>query len=359
MQDFQKLDINFSLKTKLSKENIEIYDVCNPPFKVYGLILPENEEDCFHRMPLEEARKVSEAVSMLQMNTAGGRVRFKTDSSYIAVHAEIDSVTKMGHMPLAGSAGFDLYANRAGKETYLHSFIPPQSIDTDKVFESEYHVFESSGQMQEYTLNFPLLYSCVRKLYIILDKEAKVEAPKNYRFENPVVYYGSSITQGACASRPGNSYQSIISRRFNIDYVNLGFSGNAKGELSMAEYIADMKMHTFVFDYDFNAPDLEFLRNTHEPFYKIVRKKNPTLPIICISKPFGKGKTDWERRNLIKSNVDKWKSEGDKYIYFVDGYEFREMFHAGDSIVVDGTHPNDLGFWCMAELIGNKLSEVI
>ncbi len=374
MQDIQKLDTHFWTETTLSKKDVKVYDVCRAPFRVHGLMIPNEEADYFHRMPLDAAKAVSEAVASLQGCTAGGRVRFRTNSSYLAIHAELDFVSKMRHMPLAGSAGFDLYAAIDGKEIYLQSFIPPQSIDEDKIFEMEYNLLtvktyksqsdkaeerESNvfDQMTEYTLNFPL-YSYVKRLYILLDENAKVEAPKEYRYEKPVVFYGSSITQGACASRPGNCYPSILSRRLGFDYVNLGFSGNARGELAMAEYIADLPMQVFVLDYDYNAPSVEYLKDTYEPFFQAIRQKQLKLPIICVSRLFGRTRSDLERRDFIKASVEKWRGNGDSNVYFVDGYRFREAFHAGDSMVVDGCHPGDLGFWCMAEVIGEALEKV-
>jgi hypothetical protein len=100
-------------------------------------------------------------------------------------------------------------------------------------------------------------------LYIGLQEGAKVEGGLKYRSELPVYYYGSSITQGACSSRPGNAYQSIISRRQNLDFVNLGFSGSGRAEEIIANYMAEQKMLAFVCDYDHNAPNPEYLNDTH------------------------------------------------------------------------------------------------
>ena len=116
----------------------------------------------------------------------------------------------------------------------------------------------SERKMRSFVINFPL-YTDVCELYLGLEESAKVEAAPDYEIKVPVVYYGSSITQGGCASRPGTSYQAIISRRLNCDYVNLGFSGNAKGEPAIAEYIAGLEMSVFVYDYDHNAPNPEHL----------------------------------------------------------------------------------------------------
>ena len=86
------------------------------------------------------------------------------------------------------------------------------------------------------TLNFPC-YGRLCELFVGLDEGATLNEAPEYKYVRPVVYYGSSITQGGCASRPGMSYEAIISRNFNYDYINLGFSGNAKAEDEMIEYI--------------------------------------------------------------------------------------------------------------------------
>lgn len=114
---------------------------------------------------------------------------------------------------------------------------------------------------------------------------SKIGKPTPYSIEKPIVFYGSSITQGGCASRPGNSYTHIICRWLDANMVNLGFSGNAKGEPEMAELISQIDMGALVMDYDHNAPDAEYLLNTHENFFKIIRSNHPYLPVIFVSKP--------------------------------------------------------------------------
>ena len=98
-----------------------------------------------------------------------------------------------------------------------------------------------------------------------------------------MVFYGHSITQGACATRPGNAYPSILSRKYGFDFINLGFSGSAKGEDAMAEYIASLDMGAFVYDYDHNAPNAEQLLKTHEKMFKTIRKAHPSMPIVIMS----------------------------------------------------------------------------
>lgn len=180
----------------------------------------------------------------LHANTAGVRGRLATNSKYIGIYARYPYAGKMSHFPLTGSAGFDLYTENDGRQVHIKSFVPKcEIVDT---LNGEIEL--SDGVMREYKINFPL-HSDASELYVILDEDAEVKLPRKYRYETPIVYYGSSITQGGCASHPENSYQSIISRNLDCDYINLGFSGSAKGEAEMAGYISGLKMSMFVYDY--------------------------------------------------------------------------------------------------------------
>ena len=210
-----------------------------------------------------------------------------------------------------------------------------------------------------YTLNMP--HFCeVKKLYIGLEKGSKLGKRKKYRNDKPVVFYGSSITHGAAAGRPGNTYENFISQKYNVDYVNLGFAGNAKGETNMAEYISGLEMCAFVCDYDHNAPNVQHLMDTHYPFYEIIRKTYPDIPYIMVSKPdFRKDPImSAKRRAIIIESYNKAIVSGDKNVYFIDG----ETLFEGDfceSCTSDGTHPNDLGFYRMADKIGKVVARVL
>ncbi|MBQ8837071.1 MAG: hypothetical protein IJ002_06160 [Clostridia bacterium] len=340
------IDKNFHIETKIKKDDIRFYSIEDAPFKIYGVY---KDDGLFRRLPEEVARSVSEGVYKLHANTAGGRVRFVTDSSYVAVSVRLGRVGKMPHFALSGSVGFDLYVGTL----YRGAFIPPFGV-TDSY---EAVVELGSSEEREITINFPL-YSDVRDVYIGISDGAAVKAPSPYANEKPVVYYGSSITQGACASRPGMAYQSIISRRFNLDFVNLGFSGNAKGELTIAEYIKGLDMSAFVYDYDHNSPNAAFLAQTHERMFKIIREAHPTLPIICMSRPrFRIVGEDEKRRAVVEATYKNAIAAGDENVYFLDGKALSAL--CGGDGMVDGTHPTDYGFASMAKAIGDVLEEII
>ena len=232
--------------------------------------------------------------------------------------------------------------------------MPP--VDMKDGFES---VIETRlSEKAEILIHFPL-YANVKRLYIGIEEGSALEAAAEYTVPTPVVYYGSSITQGGCASRPGLSYEAIICRRLNRDYLNMGFSGSAKGEPSMAEYLATLPMSVFVCDYDYNAPSAEHLEATHYPFYEIIRAKNPDVPYLMVSRHTAiRAEHVDRRRAVIRASYEKARANGDQNVYFLDGDSFFPD-EWRDSCTVDTTHPNDLGFHFMAIGIGNALAEIL
>lgn len=346
---------NTAVHTTLSGARVRTYDVCSEPFRVYGLMKPDECENRFRRIPGEVAKNVNKDVFLMYSNSAGGRVRFSTDSAYVAVRCELANPLKFAQFAPTGCAGFDLYATEDGGEHYLGTVLPPFNVTEG--YENE--LFLKEGRMRDFTLNLPL-YSDLISLKILLEEGAEERRCRDYKYEVPVVYYGSSITQGGFVSRPGNAYSGTISRMLDCNFVNLGFAGSALGETSIAEYIAGLDMSVFVYDYDYNAPTPEHLAATHYPMYKKIREKQPELPIICVSRPnYYSDVADSEaRRQIIIETVRQAEAEGDRNIYFVDGREFGEEFGMSEDMTVDGVHPNDFGHFCMARAIGEIIKKV-
>ncbi len=339
---FSEIDKNLAVSAAFNEPDMKVYNIReNDAFSIHGLYNPKTET-VFRRLPADAARKVSENVETLSLNTAGGRVRFRTNSEYIGIKCVMPEVNIMPHMPATGSSGFDMYVKRGGREVYEHSFVPPWG-NFEGGYESVCHF--KSEEMREVTINFPL-YNKVDDLYIILSEKAELLPPLPYTFRKPVVFYGSSITQGGCASRPGNCYASMVSQRLDCDYINLGFSGSARGEDAIIDYISSLDMSVFVYDYDYNAPDAEHLEKTHERGFLRFREKNPDVPVIFASAPTirdGNPPFGFERRQIIFNTYANAMRRGDGNVFFIDG---AGMF-AGEfprSCTVDGTHPNDIGF---------------
>lgn len=337
--DISKIDKNFKVETKLQLSDVRFYDVLQEPFALYGLFY---ENGKLRRLPEAVAKSVNDGVYGLHANTAGGRVRFMTDSPYVAIVAKMPFMTRSSNLSFDGAAGFDLYEKVEGAYTYRHTFQPP--IDAKDGFESLYR--SDTAEMHIYELNLPT-YSDVSELYIGLYEGARLEAGEPYCNELPVVYLGSSITQGGCASRPGMAYEAIVSRALNLHYINLGFSGSCRGEEEMIDYVASLPMSVFVYDYDHNAPTLEHLEKTHEKGFLRIREKNPDLPIIMMTAPYWNVNAEWQgRRDLIRQNYERALARGDKNVYLLTAHELLAL--CKNEGTVDGTHPTDFGFHSMS-----------
>jgi len=347
---FREVDPNMIFQTSIKEEDIKFFNPKSEPFKIYGLY-NYKDEPVYKRLPDEIGLNVNEGVKSLYLETAGGRLRFSTDSEYVAIKVKMSKIHRLRHMPLSGSSSFDLYVETNAGSHYCNTFMPP--IDMTDGYESELKF--PDRQMRYITINFPS-YNCVDEIFIGLQADSKIEEGWKYINEKPVVYYGSSITQGACSSRPGLTYQNIISRRLNLDYINLGFSGSARGEDIITNYMASLDMSIFVSDYDHNAPNTQHLKDTHCKLYNTIREKHPDIPYIIISRPnyYRVEKDSIERRDVIIETYRYARVLGDKNVYYIDG---QNMFRGPDEdcCTVDACHPNDLGFLKMANSIGQVL----
>ena len=262
-------------------------------------------------------------------------------------------------MPHTCGCGFDMYIDCEDHpmSKYYGSFVPPYYCAQG--YES---VLDFPDRKKRYiTINFPT-YHNVDALYIGLADGSMVGEGKKYRVEKPAVFYGSSITQGGCASRPGNTYQAILSRRLDMNYINLGFSGNGKGEDLIVDYMANLDMCAFVSDYDHNASD-EILVVTHKKMYQKIREKHPDIPYIMMSRvDADSGSNGYSqtrlRRKIIHDTFAYALEEGDENVYFIDGEGiFRGPYE--DCCTVDSIHPNDFGFLRMAEAIEATFPRII
>jgi len=346
MPRIEEIDKNFDT-IEADGYKIVFLNALSEPFSITGADRDRLKSGELYRLP--ENCDVNGGALWLSKKAAGIKVRFATNSPYIGIYTELLDVCHMAHMPLSGSCGFDLYRLENGKERFIKAFMPPTGVCSGI---DHYHsisaIAEDFTDIYTYTLYLPL-YTGVKKLEIGVAPDAVLEKGADYIIDKPVIYYGSSITQGGCASRPGNSYPSLISHMLNVDHTNLGFSGCCIGELAMAEYIGGLSLCAFVYDYDYNAPTPQYLRETHEAFFKRIRALAPALPVIILSAPCdAKDGDDRERRDIIKATYENAVSNGDKNVYFIDG---GGVFSGplSDCCTVDGVHPNDLGFYRMAE----------
>ena len=312
--------------------------------KISGLAWFDEDKPELRRLPARLRETFRPPVWSLAQQPSGGRIRFKTDSTKIGIVAQNSDTSTMHHMTTVGQSGFDLYVNGE----YISSAWPDKSGTIVKEWSTG-----TQRELRDITIYLPL-YKGVTVKELVLEKDGKIEAPTAFALPKPVVYYGSSITQGGCAENPGLSCQAIVSRWLNLDFVNLGFSGNGLGELAVAKAIAEIDAACFVLDY-WGNPSPEVYKETLPGFVDTLRAKYPKTPIL-IPGPYyfpaeatsleTKARQD-EKRGIAREFVEARRKTGDAFIGYVDGLEMLSREHADG--LVDGVHANSIGFYFCAK----------
>lgn len=355
-----EIDKNFAFK-KLDVTDVVWHNAREEVFALRGVYY-EEAEGRYRRIPAEVAEQVSPGVVGLAVHTAGGHLRFATDSDYVALKVAAPKASIMPHMPATGTFGFALYED--GR--YIGTGYPPMELLTSGApfaFETKLDTRrvvtrDRSRRVREYTLYFPL-YSGVNEVFIGL-QEGAVLSPCPFPYgDDYLLFYGSSITQGGCASHPGNDYVNMLSHRLGISVCNLGFSGNARAEVPMVEYLCRQDPRVFILDYDHNTPSVPYLETTHERLFLAFRAAHPDTPVVMMSMPdFQYLPHSAERREVIRRTYENAIARGDKNVYFVDGEQFygEELW---DLCSVDCCHPTDLGFYCMAKTVAPILKRIL
>lgn len=322
------------------------------PLKIFGVPFFD-KTGRLERLP-KEVRDSVPSLSFLGRRVPGARLCFRTNSKQMKVHVEYEKIEfDVGMSIFQGDSAFVFIGDRT--ESYYAGHVFPNTYDdvcADRTF-------EKSDKMEDVTIYLPR-NPVTTSISIEVEDDALVLPPTPYRYEKPILYYGSSITEAGCA-RICNGYNALISRWLDVDYYNLGFSGNAKAEPEIAEYINSIEKSIFVYDYDHNAPTVEHLEETHERFFKQIREHDPELPIVLLSRPdfkMGKYENDETRRDIIRKTYEHAVEKGDQNVYFIDGETL-----LGDAdrelCTIDGTHPTDLGFYRMAEKICPVIKEIL
>jgi GDSL-like Lipase/Acylhydrolase family/N-terminus of Esterase_SGNH_hydro-type len=310
----------------------------------------------FFRLPAASKEKFPPAVWNLAKSPSGARIRFRTDSTSLAVRLEYPSAPNMSNMHAFGQTGVDLYSDGI----YWNTAIADKEAKPGKIYEHAYYSARPRA-WREATL-YLSLYMPVKVISVGVDREARFEKATSFSRSKAVVFYGTSITQGGCASRPGMSYQAILGRMLNIDFVNLGFSGAGKGEPDVAAAVAQIDASCFVLDFAVNNRTVASLREVYAPFIETLRRAHPETPILAITPIYStrelNGGTEHEgMREHIRQVVSQRIAAGDRNLQLVEGTDLLGSSR-GDGLV-DGTHPNDLGFQWMADGLAPRLRRML
>ena len=353
----QKLDPNMTLN-KAEADGIIWLDPREAPFRLSGFEWIQGD-NVYRRLPVRPEWEIRDAVDQLANHTAGGQIRFRSNSKKILIRVELREKSGMYHMPATGQSGFDMYVKDGDVQRYQRTTRFP----ADTIRYQVELLNSDQKQMRDFTLNFPL-YNGVNSVLVGIEAQSRIRTPKPFSRPGKIVIYGTSITQGGCVARPGMAYSNILSRKLDVAFVNLGFSGNGRGEPALAHLINQISGTSFIIlDYEANAG--KTIVNTLGPFVTILREKHPDTPILIMSKiryartPVGSPAYNdlMSRRDFQKNLVDERRSAGDENIYFLDGSEV--LGDDYDECTVDGSHPTDLGSARIADALLPAIEDIL
>lgn len=352
--DVSKLDPAMGVN-KAAADNLEWHDVTK--WGVEGRILPEQDRKrWFDRLPGNAEGKVTPAVWGLSRDSAGMMVRFKTNATAISVHYKLSKDRlAQPHMPATGVSGVDLYARDAdGKWKWVMVTKPATQEVRAEIIK------DLAPGEREYAAYLPL-YNGVDLLEIGVAKGSKFEGltPR----EKPLVFYGTSITHGACASRPGMVHTGILGRRLDMPVVNLGFSGNGRMDAAVGEYLVQIDAAMYVIDC---LPNMNAAAVTEKciPLVKQLRAAKPGTPIVLVEDR--RFTNDWiwpakkqfhtENHAALKAAYDTLVKEGVQGLHYIPG---DHLYGDDTEGATDASHASDLGFMRQADIFEPVLRKAL
>lgn len=296
----------------------------------------------------------------LSRHSAGMAVRFGTDATTLRARWALTSVNLgMPHMPPTGVSGLDLYVREAGGGwRWLAVGQPREQTNTTTL------VAGMPGGWREFLLYLPL-YNGTRFLEVGVPDGASVAPgrPWGSGERKPVLFYGTSITHGACASRPGMTHVALLGRRFQFPTLNLGFSGSGRMEPVMAEYLAELDPSVYVLDC---LPNMKAAEVTERvaPFVRRLREARPMTPIVLVEDRFypdgflleSRRRHNLENHAALRAAYRGLRREGVRRLYYVKA---EDLLGADGEGTVDASHPTDLGFVRQAEVLGRTLRPLL
>jgi len=325
--------------------NFTYYDITQSPISVTGF--PWREVNgTWNRVPEKIMSALPEQLAWVAPQPSGGMIRFRSDARSLRLRVQLTREEKSANVTPAALSGFCLYRGEGRNKKFIALIAPNEPI-----LEYEKQIDLPSDGVLEWALYTPVQNPLLH-VEIGLPESAKLEAPLPFDIPRPIAFYGSSITCGFCASRPGLTYPAQICRALNAELINFGFGGAARGEIVIAETLASLDLSCLVIDYDHNSPDADYLRATHAPFFNLIRQRRPDLPIVLASSPnYHKAPEHFEpRRQVILDTYEAAQKSGDRYVWFVDGRTYFTPEEWAD-MTIDCLHPNDAGFTRMAAVI--------
>lgn len=323
----------------------------------FTIIGKYHSEKNYARFPKSYENKLRKDVWDLGQNSAGISIRFRTNASEINVRWTLLNDNRMDHMASTGIKGVDLYAWVDGRWKYV-------STARVKAKVNEFRLVKTSGSIfREYLLNLPL-YDGVDSLSIGVNSSAEITLPADKRLidKKPVVYYGSSIAQGGCASRPGMAFTNILERSLDRSFINMGFSGSGTFDIPVGEAMSEVDAALYVIDCNPNT-STELIYERAVDLVKLLKQRRPEIPVLLVEDYYFAGGLGDPKKSYVEKNrvelqraFKTLKDSGLKQIYYKKGDGMIGDDYEG---TVDGQHPNDLGMMRIAESLEPVIKKIV
>ena len=348
----------FDFDKNLTASSLEPHDLLwrnakDPVFGVYGT--DAKGEPGFYRLTNAERdyiRPINDGEAWLGEQSSGIQIRFETNSAQVFVRVKLRSKFDMTNMTQIGQCGLDLYVYDERVGGYGLLDVARYQFDATN-YELSLGRFDRHPQKtRKYIVNLPL-YMAVDDMEIGLDRDAKVR-PNPFANATRIGVYGTSIVHGCSASRPGLSPTNVLSRRFDEEVLNFGFSGCAMMEKEMGEILGKRKLDLLIVDVEPNAGIDRRLHDNAEDFLNAYFENNPTVPVILYSRVlFNLDLFDDYRvelaeyyRGFLKELAKKFRKQGYR-VFYEDGSKlFKGNF---TEYTTDGIHPNDIGMRALTD----------
>ncbi len=321
---------------------------------VNGLAWWEETKPVLRRLPERMKDAIAPHLWKLAHDPSGGRVRFATDATALAVRVEFSDEPCLHNMSRVGNYGIDLWVDGE----YWRPLFPKEG---DTCMEEVLFADKPAARREIYI--YMSVHAPLRIEAIGISESAEMWPPAPFALERPIVYYGTSITQGECSCRAGMTHPAVLARELNIDFINLGWSGAGRGEPKIAEAVAEVDACCYVMDYCQNHATAEALEAVYGQFLQIIRNRRPDTPIICITPIFSTGAIWAEpdihiaRREIISRAVAERERMGDEKITLVEGHDL--LGEQDRDKLIDSTHPNTCGLVQMARRLAPTVRAVV
>jgi len=310
------------------------------------------DTDCFYdRLPARAKKTVPPGVWGLSRHSAGMALRFVTDAQRLTVRWAVRNASlAMPHMPATGVSGVDIYQRTPEGWRFVKNGRPSAVTNT---------VDAAITPNAECLVYLPLYNGTdLIEVGIPTGHSLSTPPPRANGQTRPIVFYGTSITHGACASRPGMAFTAIAGRLADAPVVNLGFSGSGKMEPALCDLVAEIDAAVYVLDCLWNMND-DLLRERAEPFIRALHDKRPDTPILLAEDGNVFGRAPTSKARVLRALFEKLKAEDSAKWACLHYLEAKEMLgHDGEG-TVDGCHPNDLGMMRQGQVFGQALLKIL